>query len=73
MVEIELVETFIKEPDLAYDFICTKYNNLSKDALKDVALELLYAMRNCEELVVSAGEELKDRWYYCFEGEGEIA
>lgn len=67
MVEKELVETFIKEPDTAYDFICTKHNELSKNELKDIVLELLFAVRNDEDLVISAGEELKERWYYCFE------
>lgn len=75
IVEKELVKTFIEEPDLAYDFICHKYTELSKEELKDVVLELLYAMRNDEDLVVDAGEELKEHWYYyCFEEEeGETA
>ena len=68
---IDLVNTFINEPDLAYDFISTNYGHFSKSDLVDVIRELLYALRNDEEYIVSAGEELKENcWYYYFE-EGE--
>lgn len=45
---MDVMKEFIKllenNPDKAYDFICNNYYKMSKDELKDIARELLYAM-----------------------------
>ena len=40
----EFIEVLKNNPDKAYDFICNNYYKMSKDELKDIAKELLYAV-----------------------------
>lgn len=40
----ELINVLMNNPDGAYDFICNNYHNMSKNELKDVVKELLYAI-----------------------------
>lgn len=40
----ELIKVLKNNPDGAYDFICNNYYNMSKEELKDIAKELLYAV-----------------------------
>ena len=40
----EFIEVLENNPNGAYDFICNNYYKMSKDELKDIAKELLYAM-----------------------------
>lgn len=59
---IELLET---NPDKAYDFISNEYYRMSKDDLKNVTKELLYAMydkmteEEHNEALADVAEELK--------------
>lgn len=56
----------------SYDFICNNYFNFSKDELKDIILELTYAIdtkakhfASAEEIMSSAYDELTDlRWSF---------
>lgn len=41
---LELINVLKNNPDNAYDFICNNYYNMSKEELKDVIKELLYAI-----------------------------
>ena len=71
----EIVNAFIEEPESAYDFMATKCYDMPKDLLRDIVLELIYAVETGHDLV-SVGEELKENcWSYYFEedDEGEIA
>lgn len=61
-----------------YDFIAKNYYEFSKEELKDIILELDYAIHSeakhfasAEEICASALEELKDRWSFDDEGEDE--
>lgn len=40
----EFIELLENNPDKAYDFISNNYYKMSKDELKDITKELLYAM-----------------------------
>lgn len=40
----EFINVLENNPDKAYDFICNNYYKMSKDEIKDIAKELLYAM-----------------------------
>lgn len=40
----EFIEVLKNDPNQAYGFICNNYYKMSKDELKDVAKELLYAI-----------------------------
>lgn len=59
---IELLET---NPDKAYDFISNEYYRMSKDDLKNITKELLYAMYDKmtkaehNEALADVAEELK--------------
>lgn len=59
---IELLET---NPNKAYDFVSNEYYRMSKDDLKNVAKELLYAMydkmdeQEHNEALADVAEELK--------------
>lgn len=56
----------------SYDFICNNYFNFSKDELKDIILELTYAIdteaknfASAEEIMSSVYDELTDlRWSF---------
>ena len=59
-----------------YDFIAKNYYEFSKEELKDIILELDYAIHSeakhfasAEEIYTSASEELKDRWSFDDEDE----
>jgi 20S proteasome alpha/beta subunit len=40
----EFIEVLENNPEKAFDFISNEYYKMSKDELKDIAKELLYAM-----------------------------
>lgn len=40
----EFIDVLKNNPDGAYDFICNNYYNMSKEELKNVIKELLYAV-----------------------------
>lgn len=42
----ELINVLKNNPDGAYDFICNNYYKMSKEELKDIAKELLYAIHS---------------------------
>lgn len=54
----------------SYDFIAKNYYEFSKEELKDIILELDYAIHSeakhfasAEEIYTSASEELQERWH----------
>lgn len=61
----EFIELLENNPDKAYDFISNNYYKMSKDELKDIAKELLYAMydkmtkEEHNEALADVAEELK--------------
>lgn len=65
-------EEFLKSmvQDKSYDWIANNYTRLTKEELKDVVLELLYAIHTTahtgKEMMVlaDAGMELTERWSY---------
>ena len=53
------------ESNELYGYIANNYWNMSKASLKDIILELVYAIDNSEEkgiILESVKEELLDRW-----------
>lgn len=61
-----------------YDFIAKNYWEFSKEELKDIILELDYAIHSeakhfasAEEIYASASEELQERWNFDDDGEEE--
>lgn len=42
----EFIKVLKNNPNNAYDFICNNYYKMSKDELKNVAKELLYAIHS---------------------------
>lgn len=42
----EFIEVLKNNPDGAYDHICNNYYKMSKEELKDIAKELLYAVHD---------------------------
>lgn len=40
----ELIKVLKDNPNSAYDFICNNYYNMSKEELKNITKELLYAI-----------------------------
>jgi 20S proteasome alpha/beta subunit len=60
-----LIKCMQETPEKTYDFICNNYWNMSKDELKDIAKELIYAIsRTGEEadILEDVAEELKDSY-----------
>ena len=61
----EFIELLENNPDKAYDFISNNYYKMSKDELKDITKELLYAMydkmtkEEHNEALADVAEELK--------------
>ena len=43
---LEFINVLKNNPDGAYDFICNNYYKMSKEELKDIAKELLYAIHS---------------------------
>lgn len=67
----KIVKTFIEEPKSAYDLMATACYDMSNYALRDVVLELIYAIETGRDLI-SVGEELKEnRWFSYFEDDEE--
>jgi len=56
--------------DKSYDWIANNYTRLTKEELKDVVLELLYAIHTTAHtgkemmILADAGMELTERWSY---------
>lgn len=42
----EFIDVLKSNPDGAYDYICNNYYKMSKEELKDIAKELLYAVHD---------------------------
>ena len=42
----EFIEVLKNNPNSAYDFICNNYYKMSKEELKDITKELLYAVHD---------------------------
>ena len=42
----DFIEVLKNNPNGAYDFICNNYYKMSKDELKDIVKELLYAVHD---------------------------
>lgn len=42
----EFIKVLKNNPDGAFDFICNNYHNMSKEELKDITKELLYAVHD---------------------------
>lgn len=42
----EFIEVLKNNPNRAYDFICNNYYKMSKEELKDIVKELLYAVHD---------------------------
>lgn len=72
VIRREIVKTFIEKPESAYDLMATACYDMSNYALRDVVLELIYAIETDRDLI-SVGKELKSLWDYYFEEEGETA
>lgn len=45
----EFVNVLLNNPNGAYDFICNNYYNMSKEELKDIIKETLYAIHTNTE------------------------
>lgn len=65
----EFINVLKNNPNHAYDFICNNYYKMSKEELKDIAKELLYAVHSNainteehDEILGEVAEELAD--YY---------
>lgn len=43
---LEFINELKNNPNGAYDFICNNYYKMSKEELKDIAKELLYAIHS---------------------------
>lgn len=62
----EFIEVLKNNPDGAYDFICNNYYKMSKEELKDITKELLYAVYDNvtkaehNKILNDAATELKD-------------
>lgn len=62
----DFIEVLKNNPDGAYDYICNEYYKMSKEELKDVVKELLYAIYDKttkaehNEILTSVAEELED-------------
>ena len=63
----EFIKILKNNPDGAYDFICNNYYKMSKEELKDIAKELLYAIHYFhkeeeKDILESVGIELEDSY-----------
>ena len=62
----EFLESMVK--DKSYDYIANNYMNFRKEELKDIILELLYAIHTTAHtgkemmILADAGMELTERW-----------
>lgn len=62
----DFIEVLKNNPDSAYDFICNNYYKMSKEELKDITKELLYAIHDNvtkmehNKILEDAAEELED-------------
>lgn len=61
----EFIEVLKNNPNHAYDYISNNYYKMSKDELKDIAKELLYAIYTTnktehDEMLKSVGDELTE-------------
>lgn len=77
----EFMDCIKNNPNHAFDFICENYNRFSKEELKDICKELLYAISHAEdtktilqsdrEFIYDIVIENLDDFYECWEWEGE--
>lgn len=62
----EFIDVLKTNPNGAYDYICNNYYEMSKDELKDIVKELLYAVydnvtdEEHDEILMDAATELED-------------
>lgn len=69
---VDIMKGFIKElennPNGAYDYICNNYYKFSKEELKDIVKELLYAVydnmteKEHNDIMSKVAEELKEAY-----------
>lgn len=58
-----LIKCMQETPEKTYDYICNNYWQMSKEELKDIAKELIYAINKTGEeadILEDVAEELKD-------------
>ena len=64
----DFIDVLKNNPDAAYDFICNNYYKMSKEELKDIAKELLYAIHDNvdkvehNQILEDAANELADTY-----------
>lgn len=64
----EFIEIMKNNPDKAYEFICNNYYKMSKEELKDIAKELLYAIYDNvttwehDRILKNTAEELEEMY-----------
>lgn len=64
----DFIEVLKNNPDGAYDYICNNYYKMSKEELKDIAKELLYAVHDNvtkaehDEIMKDVATELEDTY-----------
>lgn len=69
----EFIDVLKTNPNGAYDYICNNYHEMSKDELKDIVKELLYAVYSNvtkvehDEILMDAATELEDFYLFYLE------
>jgi formate-dependent nitrite reductase cytochrome c552 subunit len=64
----DFIEVLKNNPNGAYDFICNNYYKMSKDELKDIVKELLYAVHDNvtkvehDQILNDVATELEDNY-----------
>lgn len=64
----DFIEVLKNNPDGAYDYICNNYYKMSKEELKDITKELLYAVSDNvtkaehDEILNDVATELEDTY-----------
>lgn len=64
----DFIEVLKNNPNNAYDFICNNYYNMSKEELKDIAKELIFAIYDNvtdwehDKILNDTAEELKNTY-----------
>ena len=62
----QFIDILKNDPNAAYDFICNNYYNMSKEELKNIAKELLYAIfdnatkEEHDKMLADVANELED-------------
>ena len=62
----QFIDILKNDPNAAYDFICNNYYNMSKEELKNITKELLYAIfdnatkEEHDKMLADVANELED-------------